>query len=133
MNIRIETIEHNEQRYETCGDWMFDEKGDLLIRVSSMKNWKYELLIALHELVEVVLCKDRGITDDVVCAFDKAFEEKRALGNVDEPGDDSLAPYKKEHFFATNIERLMSEEISVDWKEYDTTVNSLIQTHGEQK
>ena len=64
MNIHIETINHKDQRYDTAGDWFFDLSGDLYIKVSDTTNWKYNALIALHELIEVLLCKDRIITTD---------------------------------------------------------------------
>ena len=34
MNITIKTIAHDKQRYDTVGDWWFDDEGDLQIRVS---------------------------------------------------------------------------------------------------
>jgi len=125
MNIVIKTIPHDQQRYETVGDWKISENGDIEILVSDMGNEDYNFLVALHELIEVKLCQKRGITDDLVTAFDMAFEEKREEGNEDEPGDDPAAPYKTEHFCATNIERLISAELGVDWRTYDATVNAL--------
>lgn len=90
-----------------------------------MGNTDYESLVALHELIEVLLCKKRGITTEEVDAFDKAFEANRESDNDDEPGDDPSAPYRREHFFATNIECLMSAELGVDFKTYEATVNAL--------
>ena len=125
MKIVIETIPHLTHRYQTCGDWYRDKEGNLQIKVSQEIGDEYALLVALHELVEVALCEKRGITTDQVDAFDKAFEAARVEGNEDEPGDDPNAPYRKEHFFATSIERLMSAELGVDWKEYDEKIMSL--------
>ena len=124
MKIIIETIPHKKQRYPTVGDW-YTRKGVLHIRVSKMKDWRHELLVALHELVEVNLCKQRGISEKIVDAFDIAFEKARKPGNDDEPGDDPKAPYRKEHFFATNIEALMSAELGVDWAKYEKEVYGL--------
>jgi hypothetical protein len=42
-----------------------------------------------------------------------------------EPGDHEHAPYRREHFFATNLERLLSAELGVDWFEYDRDVDAL--------
>ena len=125
MKIQIETIPHDKHRYPTCGDWWYAADGTLQIRVSALGNEDYEALVALHELVEVLLCKKRGITTEAVDAFDKAFEAARAPGNEDEPGDDPKAPYRKEHFFATNIEALMSAELGVNWQEYEARLNEL--------
>jgi len=128
MNILIRTIPHSKQRYPTVGDWEFSENGDLTITVSEMGNWKYELLVALHELVEVSLCKDRDISQESVDSFDIQFEEERAAGlhtTEEEPGHDPRAPYKDEHVFAEIIERLLAKQLGVDWKTYDKTVTNL--------
>lgn len=127
-SITIKTIPHNDQAYETPGNWRFDQYGDLLVEVSDMGNWKYQFLVALHEMVEVALCKERNIPQAVVDDFDVNYEKERAEGKhrpEDEPGDDPAAPYRKEHFFATNIERLMAGELGVDWEDYDRAVMSL--------
>lgn len=131
MNITIQTIPHDSQAYETVGNWRFDQNGNLLIEVSDMGNWKYSLLVALHELVEVSLCKDRNIPQAVVDEFDINYEKERTEGKHgpdDEPGDDPAAPYRREHFFATNLERLLAAELGVDWEEYAKTVVALAQT-----
>ena len=126
MFIDIKVIPHNQQRYETVGDWYFNpDNNRLTIRVSAMRNKQYEFLVALHEQVEAMLCIERGICEKEITLFDMAFEAKREEGNTDEPGDDPAAPYKKEHFFATNVERQMAAELEVDWRKYDEAVNSL--------
>ena len=125
MKIVIETIPHKEQRYDTCGDWYRDKEGTLRIKVSQEIGDKAAALVAVHELVEVLLCEDRGITQIAVDKFDVEFEDERKPGNTDEPGDDPKAPYRKEHFFATNIERLLGAELGVDWAMYDAAINDL--------
>ena len=101
MKINIETIPHKDQNYETVGNYWIDEDGTWQIRVSDMKNWKYELLVAIHEIVEYALCLEKGIKEDDITAFDIAFEAKREDGNCDEPGDDPKSPYQNEHLIAT--------------------------------
>ncbi len=120
----IRVIPHSEQRYPTVGDY-YDKKKTLHVRVSRMSDWRYELLVSIHEQIEVALCKHRGITTAEVDAFDKAFEKNRKPGNEDEPGDDPKAPYRREHFFATNIEALLSAELGVDWAKYEKEINAL--------
>jgi hypothetical protein len=122
VNIKIKTIPHSEQRYETVGDWWFDDAGDLQIRVSDLHNWKYEALVAFHELAEVLLCKDRGITTEMVDEFDKDYEARRKPGDDSEPGDDPKAPYRREHCFATGVERLLAAALDVSWSEYADAV-----------
>ncbi len=131
LKINIETIPHNEQRYPTVGDWWFrdgiDDGKILEIRVSEMNNWKYEFLVAMHEAIETMLCLDRGISEESVSDFDIQFEKEREQGQHgdEEPGDDPKAPYQKEHFFATNLERQMALELGVDWNTYDNVVVDL--------
>lgn len=117
--IIIETIPDKVQRYNTVGDYYFDEAGNRLIMVSDLANWKYELLIAVHELVEASLCKDRGITDAAIDEFDFAFEEARTVNKkTTEPGDEPDAPYFEEHQFASKVEKMLAAELNVNWDEY---------------
>jgi hypothetical protein len=118
LNIEIKTVPDNDQRYNTVGDyWKKDGKDE--VRVSDMGNWKYEILIAVHELVEEALCRARGISDDAITKFDERYEKHRKHGVLDEPGASQLAPYHKEHSFATKMEKELANELGVDWKEYD--------------
>lgn len=129
MNITIRTIPHKDQRYPTCGDWQFDRKGNLLVTISDMGDWKHELLVAVHELVEVSLCKDRGISQRKVDNFDRKFEEMREkypeIVGDREPGDDESAPYFREHRFSTVIEEMLAEKLGVDWESYEKSVSGL--------
>ena len=125
MKVTIETIPHDKQRYNTVGDYYLDLMGNLCIYVSDMKNEKYELLVAIHELAEYYLCKDRGITEKSITEFDIDFEKKRLESNIDEPGDDPNAPYVNEHCIATAIERLMCASLNVKWDDYSKAVLAL--------
>ena len=125
MNVKIEIIPHSEQRYPTVGDWFFDGEGNLTIKISALNDWRKEMLIALHELVEVLKCKHDGVTQEQVDRFDIVFEKARQDGNDDEPGDDPKAPYVKQHCLATGIERVMAAELGVSWKEYEEILNEL--------
>jgi hypothetical protein len=126
MKINIETIPHGEQRYPTVGDYWDDANGVVQIRVSDMKDWRYEALIVVHELIEMFLTKHRDIAEQNISDFDIKFEQSREQSLVTgEPGDHPNAPYRREHFFATNLERLLSAELGVDWFEYDRDVDAL--------
>ena len=126
LRMHIETIPHDQQRYETCGDYWEDENGIEQIRVSEMVDWRYEVLVAVHEIVEMALAKHRRIDENAITEFDIKFEESKAKGLcAGEAGDNVNAPYRKEHFFATNLERLFAAELGVDWFEYDRFVDAL--------
>ena len=122
--ITVEFIPTENQRYLTVGDYIKDH-GHLRVFVSKMNDNRHELLVAVHEVIEAMLTEHRGIKEEDITAFDIEFEKKRAEYNTDEPGDDSAAPYRKEHLFATGIEKLLASELDVDWKKYDEEVNSL--------
>lgn len=125
MKIVIETIPHETHRYPTCGDWFYDSEGTLQIKVSILSSWKREMLIAVHELVEVLLCKSDGVSQQAVDKFDMTYELQRRDGNSDEPGDDPLAPYAKQHCIATGIERVLCAHFGENWKEYEEELDHM--------
>lgn len=125
MNVKIEIIHHSKQRYPTVGDWRFDPDGNLIISVSQLSNWRREMLVAVHELCEALMCRNFGISQDQVDAFDKEFEKSRPEGDASEPGDDPAAPYCGPHCTATGIERILSRELGVSWRDYENEINSL--------
>lgn len=118
MKIVIETVPHNEQRYETVGDYWWDNET-LHIRVSETGNTNYDYLIAIHELVEAVLCEYRGVSVEDIDKFDILHPE------LIEPGDHPQAPYQNEHNFATAVERMICAAMGIKWQEYDQTLDKL--------
>jgi hypothetical protein len=126
MKINVETIAHEAQRYPTVGDYWEDGDGTVQVRVSEMEDWRYVILVAVHELVEMMLTRHRGIDELTISQYDVRFEQARERGEVHgEPGDAADSPYKREHFFATNLERLLAAELGVDWATYEHHVDSL--------
>lgn len=123
--IVIQIVPHESQRYTTCGDWYYDSDDVLHIKVSKLSDWRHEMLVAVHELVEVLTCKNDGVTQEVVDKFDKEFEVNREEGNEDEPGDDPTAPYVNQHCLATGIERILAQQWGVKWNEYADELESL--------
>jgi hypothetical protein len=159
MNVKVEIIPHEQQRYPTCGDWIFGKvltcpsckletrlgglppslecpvckqstsgamiEEMLTIRVSKLSDWRQEMLVAIHELVEVCLCKEAGVTQEAVDAFDMNFEANRKPGDDSEPGDAPNAPYREQHRVATYIERFVAHKLNVDWKQYEEELSKL--------
>ena len=62
LRMHIETIPHESQRYPTVGDYWLDESGVEQIRVSEMMDWRYEVLVAVHEIIEMALTRQRGMS-----------------------------------------------------------------------
>jgi hypothetical protein len=89
-----------------------------------MSDQRYEFLIGMHEVIEAYLAIYAGVSPDAVDRFDKAYEAKRKPGDDSEPGDDPRAPYHREHVFASKVERLLAQELGVNWSVYDREVSS---------
>lgn len=122
--IHIRAIPHQDHRKEagdTVGDW-YTKFGSNVIEVSEMSDWRYEILVSIHELVEKVLCDHAGITEKQVDEFDFNWKEH---DNIEEAGNDSRAPYHKQHKIANVIERLLAIELEVNWNEYEKEIMSL--------
>jgi hypothetical protein len=115
MHIIIRRIPQDEQRYETVGDWFYDEHEVLHIKASA-ETEDEAFLIALHEMVEVWLCARSGITQEQVDGFDfqwAAEHPEYPLNSNEEPGDDLRCPYRNEHRFAMLIEHLVARELGM--------------------
>jgi len=128
IEIHIKSIPHDSQRYPTVGDYWYDDLGVLQVRVSEMGNQLYETMVVIHELVEELLTKHRGITEQQIMDFDLYYEKKREMGLVDEmsePGFSNEAPYLKEHTLATSVEMMICAMAGESWMDYDQTVNAL--------
>lgn len=126
MKITIDFIPHLEQRYNTCGDWVFDQVGDLSIHVSETGNWRWNVCVALHELVEALTCKADGVTTEEVDAFDvnwKPFE------SFEEPGEDPRAPYFEQHSVASFHEQQLFDFMfpteENGWEDYEAKLEEL--------
>lgn len=125
LQIDVKTIPHSQQRYETVGDWFYGSDGTWRFRISNLGDWRMELAVAVHEIVECALCRYAGIPTVEIDNFDKDFEACRVEGNTDEPGDDPKALYHVQHCIATGVERIVIALLGVSWKEYDDKINSL--------
>lgn len=127
--ITIEVIDHNDHKYETCGNYFENPDGSWTIQVSKT-NLKYEFYVAIHELIEKVLCHCKGITDEEITKFDEEFENMRDMypkivGDY-EPGNNDNAPYNHEHIMASRVEKwLVESSDDKGWNEYDKTINAL--------
>lgn len=122
MRITIETIPHAEQRLSGVGDWIVDSAGNIAIRVSDLGDWRYDAAVAVHELVEALLCRNAGVTTAEVDAFDIEWMPNP---KADEPGDDPAAPYTRQHCFATAVERMLVAAMGLAWSEYADAVEAL--------
>jgi len=107
LAVTFESRPFSMMRYPSLGDWFYEGK---VLRVvvaeddgSEPISRKEQKLILLHELVEVWLCEEEGITQKQVDDFDFAN-----LDCPNEPGDLPDAPYRKQHRSAMLIEHMMA-------------------------
>lgn len=121
MKIIIGT--KKKMRYDTAGDYYYDKKGNLHIESFVQDNPLYEKLIAIHELIEEMLTKHRGIKEKDITKFDKEWSKKHSLSEDIEPGDAPDCIYKREHRFSENIERAVAHELGIDWSEYNDNIS----------
>lgn len=135
LKIIIETIPHSEQKfhdgpkagqpYDTVGNWWWEDDGDTLhMQVSDMGDWRKEMCIGYHEMLEALECKQKGITGDQVSAFDETWKEH---DGIDEAGDDEAAPYYWQHQHAMVAEQHLANCLELPWHEYETAVFALSQ------
>lgn len=103
-------------------DWYFDQDRNLQVRICPMCDWRHEALLAIHEACEAILCFHNGVSVSAVDTFDVQFD--RTHSDDIEAGDDPQSPYRREHTFATAIERIMAGAMNVDWKTYDDSLRA---------
>lgn len=98
--IDIRIIPQSEQRYDTLGDWWWED-ATLHIRASYGPGWQ-PFLVALHETVEAVLCEQSGISQEQVDEWDLSHLD------AEEPGELEGCPYRVAHRKAGLLEHLMA-------------------------
>jgi hypothetical protein len=84
-----------------------------------MQNPDHEFLIALHELVEAYLTKKAGIPEADITNFDINCPDC-------DPGNHPEAPYHRQHLIATKIEKIMAEELNIDWNRYEEEIDTVM-------
>jgi hypothetical protein len=114
--IVIRFIPQADHRYDTVGDWFYEGRR-LVILVSRMGNEVYQQAVALHELVEALLCNVADVSQQSVDEFDMGPGK-----DLDEPGFDQSAPYHRQHCWADVVERTFIAAAGVSWAKYDTAV-----------
>lgn len=124
MLVYAEAIPHKAQRYETVGDWQL-LPGGIHVSVSDTHSKLSNQLVALHEIVEAILCEAKGVSQEDVDRFDMAYERARKDGDTSEPGDHPGAPYHEQHVVADLVERLVAFHAGVSWFEHEQRVSEL--------
>ena len=108
-------------RNSGVGDWMEQGNELRIIRALRMDNLMDTYAVAIHEMVEQFLCARDGVSDEVVTAFDAAWDNE---DEYDEEGDDPTAPYHAQHLAAKAVERRFVEACGDTWEAYDARVTA---------
>lgn len=116
--IQVFPVPHRQQRYDTAGDYQETVMG-WQVFISKLPDWRYEFLVALHELAEMALTKHHGVPWEVIDKFDMDHPE------LDDPGACKHAPYHLEHMDAEKLERLAAHMLEVEWDEYQIALDAL--------
>jgi len=122
MTITIRVVPPEQQRYKTVGDWPRDlsHPDGAEIIVSDTGDWRESICIAVHELMEAIVCKQQGITAAMVDADDAL----PLTEGYDEHGDMPTVRYHEAHDFAMTIERALAHKLGLDWKVYSDHIDA---------
>ena len=130
LNIQIKTIPHHFQEYDTVGNYWRDVNNcgaeALEIRVSRMSDRRHEFLVALHEMIEAFLCDWRRIPFAEITRFDIEFEGRAGAGRIRRARRRRCArPIAASISSPSSIERIVAQELEVDWPQYNRAVERL--------
>jgi hypothetical protein len=125
--INVEIVPHDCQRYDTAGDWEWESDGSLTINVSRLAERRHMFLLAVHEIIEAIICKMHGISSEEVTKWD--------LEHIDDPDPGSIigCPYRLEHHTALLVEAIMAGELAVDWDDYEIALRGLNNPSPEER
>jgi hypothetical protein len=114
--IIIEHKPFSKMRYSTVGDW-YDKEGNIHIDTILTDDWRVNISIAIHNLIEKFLCDNSNVKGEDV--------DKYAMNHhlEDDPGLNPDAPHHDQHMLADRIERLIHTELGLSRKKYEYKIN----------
>ena len=103
--------------YQTAGDWKIDQWGNITASCAHLPGMDASVtLVMCHEVIEAILCRHLGISEQSVTDFDTSHLE------LDEPGDSPHAPYNAAHMAAMDLERRLCEYMNLPWEQHEQNV-----------
>lgn len=118
---KIRLISMDEQRFNTIGDWGRSESGEYFITIAMLPDYRHQVLVLIHELVEWTICMATGVSVEAADAFDELWEQELRQGKQppeEEAGFDLRCPYRRGHIWGARAERFFAWLFRVDWKAY---------------
>ena len=131
MEIKIKTIPLHQQRYPTIGDYFIDDEGIMHIHITETGNTLHSELVTIHELIEFVLTKAKGIKESDILKHDLWVESEIKKGNYPpdaEPGEHPKSPYYNEHMLAELIEKMICKHLDINFTEYNDEIFKVFDT-----
>ena len=110
-----------DQRFTTVGDWGRSPNGEYFITIARLPDYRHQVLVLIHELVEWTICMLTGVSVEAADAFDALWEQELRKGlhePEDEAGYDTRCPYRKGHVWGGRAERFFAWLFRVDWNDY---------------
>lgn len=129
VHMHTDTIK--DHRYKSIDDWQnpYINSNNVVFTVQAADtgNWKYNMLIFFHALVEQVLCYSNKITDEQVSEWDMRHT------HCDDPGSHEEAPYFREHKSAEEIEAMISTYLDIPWDDYGKAIDKVLAKYPKKK
>ncbi len=94
-----------------------------------MKDWRHELAVWGHEIIEVVYCWLFGVTTEEADKFDSFYEEEYAAGRISpdkEPGHDPRCPYHVGHMLGVIWEHVCIRLTFASMLKYEKECNEIM-------
>ena len=116
--IIIRYVDHDEQRYNTDGDY-WESDNSWVAQISKLPDWRYSFALTIHELLEMALAKAHEIDWRDITQFDITHSQFL------DPGEHEGAPYHREHLDAEEIEKMVIKMFGLNWDEYEKSYDQL--------
>ena len=124
--IHIKFIPQKEQRFSTPADWQIVDNL-LTVWISEMADPRYECIVLMHELTEIIICWFDGVSSTDADAFDALWEKEIEAGlhnKIEEAGFDKRCCYRRGHVWGARMERLFCFILGVKWRDYEDYFNN---------
>ena len=118
--------------FTTVGYWWFDQpnnKGTLNVEVVKMCDWRFELSVWGHELIEILYCWLFSVTTEEADEFDAYYEQcyiDDSISKEKEPGHDPKCPYHWGHMAGVCWEYICVYGTFASWKKYEAECNRIM-------
>jgi hypothetical protein len=129
--IRFKVIPYEAMRYEDAADWYYCPAcGCLTIVAADTGEWRYNLLLLVHETVEALLCRWHGVRQKDADNWDTMVWPNMHPAVQDfyggYAGDHPYCPYHQEHKWATRVERCLAVLLLVRWARYGARLDEVM-------